>query len=165
MLFSSPRLSCSSMLLVSTVPSFTIAKQCVWVYWIMVFLCLLASQIYIISFRRHSVFINLSFFYQIRRIGKTENLNPNRPLDCNALMKPSFCFCFVTSQLKWNPIAPSKQQNICCIRFELFSPRLLHKLHCEGTTIVMVTHSARDAAYSDRIVNLFDGCVVDEVVM
>ena len=42
---------------------------------------------------------------------------------------------------------------------------LLRELHREGTTIVMVTHSARDAAYSDRIVNLFDGCVVDEVVM
>ena len=42
---------------------------------------------------------------------------------------------------------------------------LLHELHREGTTIVMVTHSARDAAYSDRIVNLFDGCVVDEVMM
>lgn len=42
---------------------------------------------------------------------------------------------------------------------------LLRELHREGTTIMMVTHSARDAAYSDRIVNLFDGCVVDEVVM
>ena len=42
---------------------------------------------------------------------------------------------------------------------------LLRELHREGTTIVMVTHSARDAAYSDRIVNLYDGCVVDEVVM
>lgn len=42
---------------------------------------------------------------------------------------------------------------------------LLRELHREGTTIVMVTHSARDATYSDRIVNLFDGCVVDEVVM
>lgn len=42
---------------------------------------------------------------------------------------------------------------------------LLRELHREGTTIVMVTHSARDAAYSERIVNLFDGCVVDEVMM
>ena len=42
---------------------------------------------------------------------------------------------------------------------------LLRELHREGTTIVMLTHSARDAAYSDRIVNLFDGCVVDEVMM
>ena len=42
---------------------------------------------------------------------------------------------------------------------------LLRELHREGTTIVMVTHSARDAAYSDRIVNLFDGCMVDEVMM
>ena len=37
---------------------------------------------------------------------------------------------------------------------------LLRELHREGTTIVMVTHSARDAAYSDRIINLFDGSVV-----
>ena len=42
---------------------------------------------------------------------------------------------------------------------------LLRELHREGTTIVMVTQSARYAAYSERIVNLFDGCVVDEVVM
>ena len=42
---------------------------------------------------------------------------------------------------------------------------LLRELHREGTTIVMVTHSARDAAYSDRIVNLYDGCVVDKGVM
>ena len=41
---------------------------------------------------------------------------------------------------------------------------LLRELHREGTTIVMVTHSARDAAYSDRIVNLFDGSVVDNIV-
>ena len=40
---------------------------------------------------------------------------------------------------------------------------LLRELHKEGTTIVMVTHSARDAAYSDRIVNLFDGRVMDTV--
>ena len=42
---------------------------------------------------------------------------------------------------------------------------LLRELNREGTTIVMVTHSARDAAYSDRIVNLYDGCVVDKGVM
>ena len=42
--------------------------------------------------------------------------------------------------------------------------RLLRELHREGTTIVMVTHSARDAAYSDRIVNLFDGSVVDNII-
>ena len=41
---------------------------------------------------------------------------------------------------------------------------LLRELHREGTTIVMVTHSARDAAYSYRIVNLFDGSVVDNIV-
>ncbi|MBL7137997.1 MAG: ABC transporter ATP-binding protein [Bacteroidales bacterium] len=36
------------------------------------------------------------------------------------------------------------------------------KLNDAGTTIVMVTHSARDAEYSTRIVNLFDGKIVSE---
>ena len=40
---------------------------------------------------------------------------------------------------------------------------LLSELHKEGTTIVMVTHSQHDAGYADRIINLFDGEVVNEV--
>ena len=42
---------------------------------------------------------------------------------------------------------------------------LLKALHREGTTIVMVTHSQRDASYADRVVNLFDGQIVNEVEM
>ena len=42
---------------------------------------------------------------------------------------------------------------------------LLKELHREGTTIVMVTHSQRDASYSDRLVILFDGQIVNEVEM
>ena len=38
---------------------------------------------------------------------------------------------------------------------------LLAKLHEDGTTIVMVTHSRHDAGFADRIVNLFDGQVVN----
>ncbi|MBG0859298.1 MAG: ABC transporter ATP-binding protein [Bacteroidales bacterium] len=37
---------------------------------------------------------------------------------------------------------------------------LLIELNKEGTTIVMVTHSDRDAGYAHRIVNLFDGQIV-----
>ena len=40
---------------------------------------------------------------------------------------------------------------------------LLSQLHREGTTIVMVTHSQKDSMYADRIVNLFDGQVVEKV--
>ena len=40
---------------------------------------------------------------------------------------------------------------------------LLSQLHQEGATVVMVTHSQRDASYADRIVNLFDGQIVTEV--
>ena len=41
---------------------------------------------------------------------------------------------------------------------------LLTELNKEGTTIIMVTHSDRDAGYAHRIVNLFDGQVVTEKV-
>ena len=40
---------------------------------------------------------------------------------------------------------------------------LLSQLHDEGATIVMVTHSQRDASYAQRIINLYDGQVVQEV--
>lgn len=39
---------------------------------------------------------------------------------------------------------------------------LLTELNREGTTIVMVTHSDRDANYAHRIINLFDGKIVTE---
>ena len=40
---------------------------------------------------------------------------------------------------------------------------LLAQLNAEGTTIVMVTHSQRDAAYAHRIINLLDGEVVNNL--
>ncbi len=41
--------------------------------------------------------------------------------------------------------------------------QLLSELNGEGTTIVMVTHSKHDATYANRIINLFDGQVVEAV--
>lgn len=43
--------------------------------------------------------------------------------------------------------------------------QLLGELHKEGATIVMVTHSQRDAAVADRIINLYDGQIVDNLQM
>jgi len=42
---------------------------------------------------------------------------------------------------------------------------LLTELNKDGTTIVMVTHSQHDAGYAERIINLFDGQVVTEVIL
>ncbi|MDR2469624.1 MAG: ABC transporter ATP-binding protein [Tannerella sp.] len=42
---------------------------------------------------------------------------------------------------------------------------LLTELNREGTTIVMVTHSQRDAGYAGRILNLFDGQLVQEAIL
>lgn len=39
---------------------------------------------------------------------------------------------------------------------------LLTELNREGTTIVMVTHSQHDAAYTHRVINLFDGKIVEK---
>ena len=37
---------------------------------------------------------------------------------------------------------------------------LLRQLNLEGTTIIIVTHSQRDAAYANRVINLFDGKII-----
>jgi putative ABC transport system ATP-binding protein len=39
---------------------------------------------------------------------------------------------------------------------------LLTDLNRAGTTIVMVTHSLRDAGYAHRVINLFDGQIITE---
>ncbi len=41
--------------------------------------------------------------------------------------------------------------------------QLLTDLNHEGTTIVMVTHSQKDASMAQRIINLFDGHIVNDV--
>ena len=40
---------------------------------------------------------------------------------------------------------------------------LLQELNREGATIVMVTHSQKDASMAQRIINLFDGSIVSDV--
>ena len=42
---------------------------------------------------------------------------------------------------------------------------LLSELHNDGATIVMVTHSQHDAAYADRIINMYDGRIVDQLML
>ena len=42
---------------------------------------------------------------------------------------------------------------------------LLRKLNDEGTTIVMVTHSQRDASVAERTINLLDGRVVEDSLL
>lgn len=41
---------------------------------------------------------------------------------------------------------------------------LLRALNQEGTTIVMVTHNKRDAEFTHRIINLFDGQILTEKI-
>jgi putative ABC transport system ATP-binding protein len=39
---------------------------------------------------------------------------------------------------------------------------MLSRLNDKGSTIIMVTHSMNDAAYTNRIVKLLDGQIVSE---
>jgi putative ABC transport system ATP-binding protein len=39
---------------------------------------------------------------------------------------------------------------------------LLNELNVNGTTIIMVTHSQRDAEYAQRVIRLFDGQIINE---
>lgn len=41
--------------------------------------------------------------------------------------------------------------------------QLLTELHRDGATIIMVTHSQRDAACADYVINLFDGSIVENL--
>ena len=40
---------------------------------------------------------------------------------------------------------------------------LLSELNKEGTTIVMVTHSQKDSTFAQRVIDLFDGRIVNDV--
>lgn len=40
--------------------------------------------------------------------------------------------------------------------------QLLTELNQQGTTVIMVTHSANDAKYAHRVINLFDGQILTE---
>ena len=42
---------------------------------------------------------------------------------------------------------------------------MLTELWKDGTTVVMVTHSQRDAGYASRIINLYDGRVVEKTIL
>ena len=43
--------------------------------------------------------------------------------------------------------------------------RLLDDVNKAGTTVIMVTHSQRDASYSNRVVRLFDGQIINENIL
>ena len=80
-------------------------------------------------------------------------------------------------------LSGGQQQRVAIARAVVFSPKiiladeptgnldskngievmkLLTELHREGTTIVMVTHSDRDASMAQRVIKLFDGKIVEE---
>lgn len=85
-----------------------------------------------------------------------------------------------------NQLSGGQQQRVAIARAVVTSPRmiladeptgnldtrngkevmeLLAELNDDGTTIIMVTHSQRDASYAQRIVNMLDGFLVEKTEM
>src|SRR5215472_3244333 len=83
-----------------------------------------------------------------------------------------------------NQLSGGQQQPVAIARAVIANPRLIladeptgnlhsaqgkeimelfRKLNSEGTTIIQVTHSERNAEYGNKIVNLFDGWLKEEV--
>jgi ABC-type lipoprotein export system ATPase subunit len=81
-----------------------------------------------------------------------------------------------------NQLSGGQQQKVAVARAVITSPSLIladeptgnlnttegteimdmfKKLNAEGTTIIQVTHSEKNAAYGKRIINLLDGWIVD----
>ncbi len=82
-----------------------------------------------------------------------------------------------------NQLSSGQQQRVAIARAVVCKPRLiladeptgnldskngkevmeiLAKLNEEGTTVIMVTHSQRDATYAHRVINMLDGFLVDK---
>ena len=57
-------------------------------------------------------------------------------------------------------LSGGQQQRVAIARAVVAGPKLLNR---EGTTIVMVTHSQRDASVAQRTIDLFDGRIVSDV--
>ena len=85
-----------------------------------------------------------------------------------------------------NQLSGGQQQRVAIARAVVCNPRLiladeptgnldskngkevmemLAELNDEGTTIIMVTHSQRDASYAQRVINMLDGFLVEHTVM
>ena len=85
-----------------------------------------------------------------------------------------------------NQLSGGQQQRVAIARAMVYNPKLiladeptgnldtkngkevmdlLAELNDEGTTIVMVTHSQRDASYAHRVVNMLDGSLVEKADM
>ena len=85
-----------------------------------------------------------------------------------------------------NQLSGGQQQRVAIARALVCNPRLiladeptgnldskngkevmemLAQLNDEGTTIIMVTHSQRDASYAQRVINMLDGFLVENTVL
>jgi putative ABC transport system ATP-binding protein len=125
-----------------------------------------------------TVYENLDIPLSYRNVKSSERAS----IECDALDR----FHIVGERdLYPNQLSGGQQQLVAVARAVIASPKLiladeptgnLHssqgkeimelfkKLNSEGTTIVQVTHSEANAAYSDRVMNLADGWIVGQAV-
>ena len=134
------------------------------------------------SFRKGNIGFVFQSFNLIDELNVYENIElPLRYLNISASERKAK----VTEIMKRMAISPGgQQQRVAIARAVVAGPKLiladeptgnldskngkevmdlLRELNQEGTTIVMVTHSQKDAAQAQRTIDLFDGQIVSDV--
>ena len=122
-----------------------------------------------------NVFENVAFPLRERRVSKKEIEQKVHEM-LSLVMLSGFDHRRVTS------LSGGQQQRVAIARAVVMNPKLiladeptgnldskngqevmqlLTQLNQEGTTVLMVTHSERDASYAQRVVNMLDGMLVD----
>ena len=139
-------------------------------------------------FRRRQVGLIYQFYNLIPVLNVTENITLPVLMDGRKVNRDRLTELMTTLKLVGrekhlpNQLSGGQQQRVAIARAVVGKPsiiladeptgnldskngmevmQLLSELNEEGTTIVMVTHSKHDATYASRIINLFDGQVVD----
>ena len=133
------------------------------------------------KFRKGNIGFVFQSFNLIDELNVYENIElPLRYLNISAAERKQK----VTDIMKRMNISHRQQQRVAIARAVVAGPKLiladeptgnldskngkevmdlLKELNAEGTTIVMVTHSQKDAAQAQRTIDLFDGQIVSDV--
>ena len=141
-------------------------------------------------FRRRQVGLIYQFYNLIPVLNVTENITLPVLMDGQKVNRDRLKELITTLGLNGrenhlpNQLSGGQQQRVAIARAVVAGPKLiladeptgnldskngkevmdlLSELNKEGTTIVMVTHSQRDAAVAQRTIDLFDGQIVSDV--
>ena len=132
-------------------------------------------------FQKYALFPHLNVYENIAFALKLQKL-PNKEISAKVKEMLELVALKGFERKNVNHLSGGQQQRVAIARAVVFGPKiiladeptgnldskngievmkLLTELNREGTTIVMVTHSDRDASMAQRVIKLFDGKIVE----